>query len=340
MAETASARQPSRPPAVARVLERIAGSVRAGRMFEPGSCVVAAVSGGPDSLCLLHSLVRLRGLLRISVACFHFDHGLRAGSSADVGYVRRQADRLGVPFFVRAAFDGPPKGESVEAWARTARYQALLEVLEESGSAAAALGHTLDDQAETVLMAMLRGGGLEALAGMRPVSRPFVRPLLEVTRTETEAFCRALHLRPRRDPMNEDPSFLRVAVRRGIPQLETSVGRSVRGTLARTAGLLARDADFLDGLADQATREVVLADGSGRRLRSGLLAELPEAVASRVVRRQVLSMGVLPEAAHVEAVLDLARGRPRRAVSLPDGLRAERDSEYVRLVRPSPRRRR
>src|SRR5207245_3138756 len=217
-----------RPPAVARVLRRVTATVRRSRMFEPGSRVVVACSGGPDSLCLLHAMVRLRRLFRLELACFYFDHALREGSTRDAAYVRGQARRLGIPVFERRASSRPARGESVEAWARTVRYAALKEVLEELGGGVAAVAHTADDQAETVLLALLRGGGLEALAGMPPVARPIIRPLLDVTREETVAFCRALGLRPRRDPMNEDPRFMRVSLRtRVIPDIERGLGRGV-----------------------------------------------------------------------------------------------------------------
>src|SRR2546427_1792684 len=236
-------------------------------MFEAKSRVVVAVSGGPDSLCLLHSLVRLKRLLRIEPVCFHFDHRLRPGSDADARYVRSQAQRLGVPYMVREADSKPRKGESVEAWARGVRYEALSAVVEELGGGVAAVGHTADDQAETVLLALLRGGGLEAIAGMSPVGRPIVRPLLETTREDTVAFCRALRLRPRRDPMNEDPSFMRAAIRtRVVPELERRVDRGVGGALSRTASLLRRDADFLDRLAREAEREVVQTQAAGSAL--------------------------------------------------------------------------
>jgi tRNA(Ile)-lysidine synthase len=323
---------------VARVLERVTGSARRFEMFVPGTRVLAAVSGGPDSMCLLHSLVRLRRLLRIEVVCFHFDHRLRQGSRSDAAYVREQARRLGVPFVLRWAESRPGRGESIEAWARTVRYQALLEVLEESGGGVAALGHTADDQAETVLLALLRGGGLEALSGMAPVSRPFVRPLLEVGRDETVAFCRSLGLRPREDPMNRDPAFMRVAIRRRvIPQLERALGRGVRATLVRTASLLARDAALLEELARKAERGVVVRDGDHTLLSAGTLRKLPPSLSGRIARRAMLGLGQVPEAAHVDAVVALASARPGRAISLPSGLLARRETEYVRLSRPSPR---
>ena len=326
-----------RPPAVARVLERVTAAARRHAMFDAGSSVLVAVSGGPDSICLLHSMVRLRRLLGLRLTCFHFDHALRPDAVADAEYVRRQAGRLGIPYVLRRASTRPGRGESVEAWARSERYGAMLTVFEDLGASAAALGHTADDQAETLLLAMLRGGGLEAMAGMRPVSRPFVRPLLGVSRQETEAFCRSLRLRPRRDPMNEDPAFLRVAIRkRVIPALEEGVGRGVRDTLARTASLLARDADLLEAMTAAAAVSIVASDGDDRILRAEPLSQLPLPLSSRIVHREILALGRLPEAAHVEAVLGLARGKPGRTLRLPGGLRARRERGYVRLSAPSP----
>jgi tRNA(Ile)-lysidine synthase len=331
-----------RPPAVARVLERVTAAAREHGMFPPGERVLVAVSGGPDSLCLLHALVRVARLLRVELACFHFDHRLREGSGRDAEYVRRQARALGVPFLLRRATGGPGRGESVEAWARAARYRALREAAREVGARVAAVGHTADDQAETVLLALLRGGGAEALSGMAPVSRgkegvALVRPLLEVTREETEAFCRALRLRPRRDPTNLDPALMRGALRtRVVPLLEGALGRSVRPALVRTASLLREDAEFLEALAAEAAHRVVSEEGGDRLLDAATLRSLPRPVASRVVRRVLLALGLVPEAAHVEAVLDLAAGRPGRGADLPAGLLVRRAGGYVRLSRPSP----
>src|SRR5947207_6017515 len=186
-----------RPPAVARVLERVTATVRQHAMFLPGDRVLVAVSGGPDSTCLLHALHRLRRLLRIRLEVFHFDHRLRPDSGKDADYARSQAARLKLPFHLRAAEDRPEPGEAVEAWARARRLGALAGVLRDAPATRAATGHTLDDQAETVRLALARGGGLGAVAGIPPVEGPLVRPLLDVTRAEVEAFARSLRLRPR-----------------------------------------------------------------------------------------------------------------------------------------------
>lgn len=309
-------------------------------MFEAGSRAIVAVSGGPDSLCLLHAMARLSRLLRVEVVCFHFDHRLREGSERDAAYVRGQSARLGVPFVLRAAASRPRRGESVEAWARAARYGALTQVIEEMGGGVGAVAHTADDQAETVLLAFLRGGGLEALGGMAPVRSPIVRPLLSTTRAETEAFCRALLLRPRRDPANRDLALMRAALRgRVIPQLERSLGRSVRPTLVRSAELLRRDADLLQALAGEALDRLMARgrgpDGPVALDRVGL-ASLPPALAGRVVRLALMRAGIAPTERHVAFVLDVARGARGRSASLPRGLRARREGRYVRLSRPSP----
>ena len=322
-----------RPPAVARVLERVTKTAREHRMFEPGSSVLVAVSGGPDSVCLLHSLVRLRRLLRVRVACFHFDHGLREDSALDAAYVRRQADRLGVPFVTSRADSLPSPGESPEAWARAARYAALSDAMQQVGASRAAVGHTLDDRAETVVLALLRGGGLEALSGMRPVRGEIVRPLIETTREETEAFCRALHLRPRRDPMNSDPRYLRAAIRLSvIPEAERASGREVKATLARTAGLLAEDADLLDTMAKAAAEDLLSTD-RGDVLIGEALTSLPGPIASRVVRFALMQAGALIETQSINRVRMVAAAREGSGAWAAQGFGAQHEKGYVRIFR-------
>jgi tRNA(Ile)-lysidine synthase len=334
---------------VSRVLQRATSTARDHGMFEPGDLVLVACSGGPDSLCLLHALHRLRRLFRIRLAVFHFDHRLRPDSANDARYVARQADRLGVELHLREAHDAPREGQSPEAWARLARYSALHSAAADAGATRAALGHTLDDQAETVLLGLLRGGGLEAAAGMPavgslpPLGFPACRPLIEVTREETEAFCRSLRMRPRRDPMNADRRYLRARIRLDVvPLLEKRVDRGIRATLARTAQHVRADADYLESVASRAAREVIVV-GDDVRLDAEALAGLPEPIAARVVRQAIRVAAAAGgewssdvTAAHVRSVSDLARRREARNVDLPDGLLAARTKGYVRISRASP----
>jgi tRNA(Ile)-lysidine synthase len=323
-----------RPPAVARVLERVTRTAREHDLLRPGELVLAAVSGGPDSVCLLYALWHLRRLFRVRLAAFHFDHRLRTASAADAAYVRRMSDRLRVPFHLVVASDAPPRGASIEAWARDRRRMAASYVANDVGASAIATAHTLDDQAETVLAWALMGGGVRSI---RPRADRYVRPLLDVPRVDVEAFCRALGLRPRRDETNQDLRFLRNAIRlRGIPALERATGRSVREPLARTASLVAEDDRELSRQSDAAYADVAATSGEWLRLDAARLTALRPAIARRVVGRAIFASGAPATQADVEAVLDLAAGRPGRRRDLAAGLKARREREYVVLSRASP----
>jgi tRNA(Ile)-lysidine synthase len=321
-----------RPPAVARVLERVTATVRAHDMLRPGDLVLAWVSGGPDSVCLLESLVRLRRLFRIRIAVFHLDHRLRADSASDASYVRRLAERHRLPIHLREAVAEPGRGESTEAWARWERNRAAGEVAESIGATRHADGHTLNDQAETILMGLVRGWGLDGLGGIPPTNGILVRPLLEVRRAEVEAFCRSLRLRPRHDPTNDDTRLLRNALRLdAIPAIERATRREVIDTFARTAGRLRGDADALFAIADEHARRLVELTGDGFAIPAAGLIDLPTPIASRVVRRAFqLADGGWDEPT-IEAVLDLAHGRPGRRRDLVLGSTALRDRQYVRV---------
>lgn len=326
----------ARPPAVARVLQRVTATVREHEMFVSGEAVLVAVSGGPDSTCLLYSLHALRRLFKIKLEVFHLDHRLRPDSPKDAAYVARLAERLKLRFHLRSVEDGstPRKGESIEHWGRAMRIYYASQVRRETAAMHIAEGHTLDDQAETLLIALVRGGGLEALGGIRPSLGYEVQPLIDVTREEVEAFCRALHLRPRDDPTNRDTRLLRNGIRlRGIPALERATGRELKRSLARTAELLRQDERELSRIAFRAGEELVEDTPEGVRLEAADLLTLSPAIASRVVRRAIYATKVLPTLEAVGAVLDLADGRPGRRRDLPNGLKARRERGYVLLSR-------
>jgi tRNA(Ile)-lysidine synthase len=326
-----------RPPAVARVLERVTATVRRYEMVRSGDLVLVSVSGGPDSICLLHAMWYLRRLLRIRLEVFHFDHRLRPGSPKDAAYVDRVSARLRLPFHLVEAPTSPRAGDSIEAWGHDARTRARRVVARDVGAAKIATAHTLDDQAETVLMRALSGSGTRGIAGIRPVTGDLVRPLFDTTREDVEAFCRALGLRPRRDPSNLDPRFLRNAIRlNGLPALERAVGRSVRLPLARTGDLAREDDDELSRQASAVWDRAYRPWAGGAILRTAGLGGLPRPVAARVVAEAIYRCGSTVRRSDVEAILDLALGRTGREVDLFEGLKARRDRGYVRLVRASP----
>jgi len=305
-------------------------------MFAPGQLVMAMVSGGPDSICLLHSLHLLRRLLKIRLAVVHVDHRLRPGSGKDAAYVRRTAERLRVPFVLRTAAGEPQHGVSVEAWARTVRYAAAHDAAHEAGAERLATGHTLDDQAETVLIRLVRGAGAWGLAGIPPASGMRVRPLIDVRRSEVEAFCRALGLRPRRDPTNADTRFLRNAIRlEALPALERATGRDVKGPIARSANLLRRSLEeFGPGWTPDES------SGVARRTDDGFLLYLnrfpDEAFQRRFVAHVLDELDAPVTEAAIAAVVDLSNGRTGRRRDLGGGLIAVREREYIRVARTSP----
>ena len=336
-----------RPPAVARVLERVTRTAREHEMFRPGDMVLVACSGGPDSTCLLYSMHFLRRLFKIRLEVFHFDHGLRPGSEKDADYTRRLAARLKLPFHVRVAGDRPRKGDSVEAWAAVARGNAANDVRTAIGARTVAEGHTLDDQAETVLLNLIRGGGLDAITGIWPGGEKqgysaLAQPLLDVERDGVEAFCRALHLRPRRDATNDDRRYLRNAIRLdAIPAIELATGRQVKRPIARSADLLRQDRMELYASAIHAMSRVVSGPPEDLRFEVSALRALPVPIASRVVRLALYRIMEREDVAPwtreaVESVLDLAAGRPGRRRDLPNGSTARREREYVSVSRTSP----
>jgi tRNA(Ile)-lysidine synthase len=275
------------------------------RFPAPGTAVRCGVSGGPDSLALL--------VLAVAAGCrvtaVHVDHGLRPGSAAEADVVARAARRFGAAFEAHRLQVGA--GPDLEARARSARRAAL--------GPGALTGHTADDQAETVLLNLLRGAGLDGLAGFDAGTRP----LAELRRAETEALCARLGLDPVRDPTNNDPSLRRNRVRHEVLPLLCDVAqRDVVPVLARLAANCRSDADLLDELAE------ALDPTDCRVLRAA-----PEPLARRALRRWLRHGPEQhpPGTAALERVLAVVRGEVV-ACELPGGRRVERSGGRLRLL--------
>ena len=263
--------------------------------------MTCAVSGGADSLALL-VLARAAGC---RVTAVHVDHGLRTESAAEADAVAAAAARFGAGFVAAKAPVEP--GPNLEARAREARFAVLPpNVL---------TGHTADDQAETVLLNLLRGAGLDGLGGMGPGRHP----IIGLRRTDTSALCEAVGLTPARDPSNDDPAFRRNRIRHELlPLLDDVAQRDVAAVLARQADLLREEAAFLDALAESI-------DPTDARA----LAAAPVPLARRAVRAW-LRGDHPPAAAAVERVLAVARG-DAVATEIGDGRRVARTGQRLRL---------
>ena len=306
----------------------------------PGSTVLVAVSGGADSLALAAATAFEAPRSGVRAGAVVVDHGLQPGSGAVARAAAEQARVLGLaPVEVLKVSVGTVGGS--EGAARTARYEALHDAARRHGATSVLLAHTLDDQAETVLLGLGRGSGPRAVAAMAPVDGVLRRPLLAIGRTETRRVCDASGLVPWDDPQNSDPVFTRVRVRHGaLPALETALGPGVSEALARTADLMRADADALDALAADAHAAASVADGGLDVLR---LAALPPALRTRVIRRAALAAGCPASdlaAVHVFAVDRLVTSwHGQERLDLPGGVGVTRTGGTLSFVRagPSPR---
>ena len=301
--------------------------------------VLVGCSGGADSLALLAGTVFEARRTDWRVIGVTVDHGLQDGSVERAAGVVRQMEGLGadetasVPVVVARA------GRGLEAAAREARYAALRDLAERFGSRIVLLAHTLDDQAETVLMGLARGSGSRSIAGMRHSVHPFRRPLLGVTRTQTEAACAAEGIEFWTDPHNADPRFTRARVRyRVLPLLEKELGPGVAAALARTAEILREDLDFLDDTAESVLRESRPDEG----LSTTRLQTMDGAVRRRVLRLAAMSAGCPPGElfrVHVQAIDELVCNyHGQKRVELPGHVHVvrRRDELHFRRTEADP----
>ena len=296
-----------------------------------GDTVLVAVSGGADSLALAAALVPESKNALVNLVGVTIDHQLQKNSGEQAAKVRTQLLALGISEVEIVKVD-VEMIDGLEASARRARYAALDAVAEKYNAKLIFLGHTLNDQAESVLLGLARGSGARSLSGMARCTGKYCRPLLEITRTETLAACAENSLTPWIDPHNSDSQFARVRVRTtALPKLEETIGPGITEALARSADLLRDDADALDGWANQVAVGLDLSD-----LEISLLADLPKAVRTRLLRMAIYAAGAptgsitADHVASVEAFVTSWHGQG--ACSLPGGVKVSRISGRLSLL--------
>jgi tRNA(Ile)-lysidine synthase len=296
-----------------------------------GDTVLVAVSGGADSLALAAALVPECKNLLIDLVGVTIDHQLQNKSGEQAAKVSSQLSQLGISQveLVKVEVD---LTDGLEASARRARYSALDQVAAKHNAKLIFLGHTLNDQAEGVLLGLARGSGARSLSGMAKLNGKYARPLLEISRAQTLAACVENNLSPWVDPHNSDSQFARVRVRtEALPILEASIGPGITEALARSADLLRDDADALDALASDFATGLNLAD-----LEISALAALSKAVRTRVIRQAIYAAGApmgsisADHVASVEALITSWHGQG--ACSLPGGVKVERISGRLSLL--------
>jgi tRNA(Ile)-lysidine synthase len=335
--------------------DQVKKTIEKHQMINQGDDLLVAVSGGPDSVALLHLLCDLCKELGLHLEVAHLQHGIRgAEAEEDARFVAELAEKLGLPLHLKT-IDLPRIGSAagkgnLEELARVERYRFFAAVARERKLDKIAMAHTQDDQAETVLMWLLRGSGLKGLGGMPPThqldganiesgSRLIViRPLLEVSRVEIEEYLNERHLTFRLDRSNQDLSFLRNWIRlKLIPQLKEKMDRNLPARLAHQAELMRDEEAFLQGLAHVELDRIRTPEGIDR----GALLEYNKALQRRLLRLWIeATRGHLRglDFQHVEALLDLiTNGPPQGRLSIPGGWQLVKEYETLKLDKQSRR---
>ncbi len=296
-----------------------------------GDCALVAVSGGTDSLALAYALIKEAPDLAINLIAVTVDHQLQSGSADQAAKVQVELKAMGYQEVIIEKVSVKEKS-GLEADARTARYAALDAIAHTYGATQVFLGHTRDDQAETVLLGLARGSGTRSLAGMAVVNGKYARPFLQLTREQTVKACQEAKLNPWSDPHNENAKFSRVRVRNSVlPIMESEIGPGIAAALARSAAILRDDADALDEMAQAVISRVDLKD-----LDCAALAELPRAIRSRILRAAIYAAGAPSgslSADHLSAVESLVTSwHGQGEVSLPGGVKVARISGRLSLL--------
>ncbi len=302
----------------------------------PGDLLVVAVSGGPDSLALLYALARTRRDTSLRLHAAHLDHGLRgAESDADAIFVAQTCRSLGIDFTSDAADTETFRRThrlSLEDAARRLRYRFLARVASELGTMAVAVGHTVDDQAETVLMNIVRGTGLTGLRGMTESSTRRIegtdvhlfRPMLAgVSRSDTKGYCDALGLEPRHDSSNSSMDMLRNRIRHEVMPSLARINPQVRDAVLRLSESARRDLEYVERAVDDAWTEVAAVRSDRVLIDRAGFAGLDASVGAHLLRRAVgLASDGLSDLGlrHVDEMLDLLNGPAGRSIDLPGGL--------------------
>lgn len=308
------------------------------QLIRQGDKIVVACSGGPDSLALLHILTRLRTSYQMELKAAYLNHMFRPEAAAEAQFVSDMAASWGVDC-EHTAIDVPAyiaeTGLSTQEAARIVRYRFLYRIAEEWGCAKIATGHHRDDQAETVLLHLLRGAGGAGIGGMRPINGPIIRPLLPISRQEIEDYCRENRLEPVQDSSNWKTDYLRNRIRLElIPMLEKDYNPSLRESLWRSAQIIGDEQEAIVAAAREQWSQAVSESKGHLSLAIAALTRLSTAVQRQLLRlliekKQGHVRGI--QFVHVENLIEVARdGVVGTVLELPGGLRVERS--YTELV--------
>ncbi|MDI3508826.1 MAG: tRNA(Ile)-lysidine synthase [Clostridiales bacterium] len=320
------------------VQNRVMSYIRKYKMIQPGQKIVVGVSGGPDSSALLHVLMSLRDKLDAELIVAHVEHGMRAQQSVeDAQYVISMAQRMGLSVYVKHC-DVPSyakeHGLSQEQAGRIIRYDFFRQICKYRGCNSIAVAHNKDDNAETILLHILRGSGLDGLVGIRPVRGDIIRPLLDIPRIDIEAYCAAAGMNPRRDYTNDDPSYMRNRIRlKLIPFLSQNFNPNIVDSLVRMSHILSDDNEFLSTCVEAAFKRSVHIDDDIAVLHIPDFKSLHKALQRRLLRYIISKLkgdADSIEYLHIEQLMVyIEQGCVGQKLTLPADIMAERGNDKV-----------
>ncbi len=314
------------------LVDFVENTLRKQEMVQPGQTVAAALSGGRDSVCLLHVLLRLSVKLSFKLVAIHVHHGLRTEADADEAFCRQLCEDLNIEFLTKRV-DTPVRvkavGESVEEAARNLRYAVFEELVKTGTVQRIALAHHQQDQAETVLLHLLRGSGLTGLCGMKAKRLPYIRPLLEVTAAEIDEYIKENDLPHVEDSSNQDTAYRRNHIRHQLlPLLQREYNPEIVKSLAHMAVRLQEEEEYLDRQTPEVSEAISI----------HWLLQYPVNLQKRILRKWLRNHELVQDVqqVHIEQLLELAKGQTGRRISLPKGLTAQKSYDILIIHRTMP----
>lgn len=324
------------------IFEKVLSTINKYNLIEKGDKIVLGLSGGPDSICLLHILNRLRETLEIEVYAAHLNHQIRGiEAQKDALYITQICDDLGITSFVKS-IDVPKyckeKGLSIEEGARKLRYEMFDEIKEKTQSNKIAIGHNLNDQAETILMRIMRGTGLQGLRGIEYIrDNGLIRPILDIERSEIEAYCDEYNLNPRIDQTNLETIYTRNKIRLElIPYMKDNFNPNVIQSIVRMSNSLKSDSDYIEKEADIKFKEVSVVKDGCVEIELESYFKLHEAIKARVLRhgiKHILGDTNFVDQKHIEDIMQLEdQNKIDKMINLPRGIFAYRKKDNILLT--------
>jgi tRNA(Ile)-lysidine synthase len=323
-------------------MQQISSLVQEYDMFPKDTTILCAVSGGADSMCLLHMLKELRQTDGLTIAAAHYNHLLRQDASdGDEAFVQSVCAQWDIPFYVGRGdvkTEAAKAGQGTEETARAMRYAFLQETAAAVGAGRIATAHTADDNVETILMRFVRGSGLSGLCGIPPRRGDIVRPLLQIARRDVLSYLSERQVPHREDASNHDLSYTRNRLRHEVVPLLRKINPNLSATVAAAARSLRQDHDYLNAVTAR-NRELIQPAEGNRVISRKALLQLPPAVSTRIVYQTLEEIGIGRKdisVSHISAILSLLRSDdPSGRVTLPRGALVQRVYEELLFAKDS-----